>query len=524
MSGRTTAGGSKRDGSSLVAVVVLGLLTVAGLGFGVVKIVDALEPDGCGPYGYGGYGCEPVDDATIVVEPSTGLVDRQTVTVTGEGFGAFMSFGAAQCDPSVGPDAGTDACDLSTARTTTTDGNGRVQLTMPVRRIITVQGREVDCALEPCTLGAATLSGTTPIEATAVPISFDPNVPPVPRLTIEMTVDDATATTMTGTVTCNRDAEAFVEALVDQTKGGHSAFAYGSSDGPVDCGTAPTEWTIILSSGSGRFTGGVADFEAYGYAYDGFESASTLISGQVHVTGGPRRSLPPGEQPGETVRIQIVGTSRTGDGLSVDLIVTCDRAVPQGDVFVGVSQWAGLERVSGYGFVELGPCDGTRELAVPITYLTGTLVGGPADVEAAVQVYDFTTPDEFFDYASARTSLRLSGAEHATAFEVQPNPTSRITITGATRDSLTGVLMCEEAVEVELGALVQQSRGRTLDNVDGYLQLPCDGSTPFTVALEDELGGGTASAFVYATAFRETEEEYEYLWDDQQSASVRVRG
>lgn len=517
-------GGTKRDGSSLVAVVVLGLLTVAGLGFGLVKIVDALEPDGCGPYGYGGYGCEPTDDATIVVEPSTGLVDRQAVTVTGEGFGAFSSFGAAQCDPSVGPGAGTDACDLSTARTTSTDGNGRVRLTMNVRRIITVQGREVDCALEPCTVGAATLSGTTPIEATSAPISFDPNVPPIPRLTIELTVDDATATTMTGTVTCNRDAEAYVETLVTQAKNGHTAFAYGSSDGSVACSTAPTEWTLLLSNGSGRFTGGRADYEAYAYAYDGFESASALTTGQVQVSGGPRRSLPPGEQPGETVRVQILGTSQEDGGLEVDLIVTCDRAVPEGNVFVAVSQWAGLERVTGYGGADLGPCDGTRELTVPITYLSGTLAGGPADVEAAVEVYDPTPPDEFFDYASARTSLRLSGAVRSTEFEVQPNPTSRITITGATRDSLAGVVRCDEPVEVELSVLVQQSPGRTLANVYGYELLPCDGSTPFTVTLEDRLGGGSASAFVYATAFRETGEEYEYLWDDQQSASVRVRG
>ena len=35
---------------------------------------------------------------------------------------------------------------------------------------------------------------------------------------------------------------------------------------------------------------------------------------------------------------------------------------------------------------------------------------------------------------------------------------------------------------------------------------------------------GRASAFVYAVAFEETEDGYEFLWDDQQAASLHVRG
>lgn len=524
MGERATEGSLGRDGPRLVALVVASILAMATLGFGVVSIVDALEPEGCGPYGYGGYGCEPIGDATIAVEPSAGLVDRQTVTVTGEGFGPSTSFGAAQCDPSVGPDAGTDACDLSTARLTSTDAAGQVELTMPVRRIITVQGREVDCALEPCTIGGATLSGTTPIEAASAPISFDPSVPPVPRLTIEVTVDDVTGSAITGTVTCNREAEAYIDAYLSQQKGGHAAFAYGYSEQSIACDTAPTEWTATLTTGSGRFTGGQADYEVYAYAYDGFEDASSLATGQVRVSAGPFRALPPGEQPGETVRVQIAGTTRGPDGLLVDLVVTCDRPVPEGFVYVAVSQWAGLDQVTGYGGADLGPCDGVVETSVPVTGLTGTLVGGPATAEAAVEIYDFTPPDEFFDFASARASVRLRGAQRAVPLEVVPNPGSRITITGASRTTLTGVLTCEGPAEVELGALVQQKRGRTLNEVYAFDQLACDGSTPFSLQLEGQLSGGSASAFMYATAYRVTEEEYEFLWDDQQAASLRIRG
>ncbi|MET0903841.1 MAG: neocarzinostatin apoprotein domain-containing protein [Acidimicrobiales bacterium] len=527
MAERAQAGDSKRGEWRVVAIVMASVLAVAGLGFGVTTIVDALEPEGCGPYGYGGYGgygCEPIGDATLVVDPSTDLVDRQMVTVTGERFGPSTSFGAAQCGPTVGPSSGTDACDLSTARTTTTDSDGRVELTMVVRRIITVQGREVDCALESCAVGAATLSGTTPIEAKAVPISFDPDVPAIPRLTVELTVDDASSASMTGTVTCNRDAEAYVDATLNQVKGGHAVYAYGFADGPIACSTTPTEWTVLLSNGSGRLTGGTADFEAFASAYDGFDSASTLVTGETKISGGPARSLPPGENPGETVKVHIDGTSQSDDGLVVNVTVTCDRAVPEGSVYVEVTQWAGLEQVAGFGFADLGACDGVRALAVPISSFTGKLAGGPADVEAFVEIYDFTPTDEFFDYASARTSVRLRGSEGTTAFEVTPNPDSRITITGTTRDTLTGTIACEEPADVELQTVVQQSTGRTIDGAFGYEVLPCDGSTPFSLELDGELGGGRASAFVYAAAFEETEGGYEFLWDDQQAASLHVRG
>ena len=71
---------------------------------------------------------------------------------------------------------------------------------------------------------------------------------------------------------------------------------------------------------------------------------------------------------------------------------------------------------------------------------------------------------------------------------------------------------------------MQQSKGRTTDAVYGYEVLPCDGSTPFSLELDGELGGGSASAFVFALAFEETEDGYEFLWDDQQAASLHVRG
>jgi hypothetical protein len=423
------------------------------------------------------------------------------------------------------PGAGIAACDLSTSRTTTTDENGTAQITLQVRRIITVQDREIDCALEPCVLGAATISGTTPIEAVTAPISFDPAVPPVPRLSLEVTVEEVSGSVAEGSVTCNRDAEAFLEVVVSQERGGRTASAYGYTVEPIACTTSPTNWTASLTEGVGRLTGGQATYDAYAYAYDGFEDASAFETGRVHVSGGPRLVPPLGEQPGETVRVEVLGTSHGASGLQVDLAVTCDRAVPEAFASVGVTQWAGLSEVSAYGGTALGPCDGVVQTSVPVTAQTGTLVGGPAIVEAAVEVYDFTAPDEeFFDYATARASVRLRGMQRAASLEAEPNPGSRITITGATRTALIGVLTCEEPALVELWTFVQQARGRVIDDASGYVWLECNGPTPFSIELEGSLGGGSASALVFATAYQETEDGYEILWEDQQAANLRVGG
>jgi hypothetical protein len=163
-------------------------------------------------------------------------------------------------------------------------------------------------------------------------------------------------------------------------------------------------------------------------------------------------------------------------------------------------------------------------MSVPIAQLSGSLVGGPAQVEAAVEVYDFTPPDdEFFDFATARASVRLSGSQRATVFEPEPNPGSRIIVSGATRTTLTGVVTCEEPAEVEVGAFLQQRRGRMIDEVFGYALLACDGPTPFSIQLDGQLGGGSAAAFVYASAFRVVDEEYQFLWEDRQAASLRIR-
>jgi hypothetical protein len=520
----------RSTGSKLGTVIVSSIVAATALGWGVISVVDAVDTaDGCGSYGYGGgyggYGC---DDFSITVEPSTGLVDLQTVAVSGTGFLPNTYFGAAQCDAATLPNAGITACDLSTSRTTYTDGGGNVHVDMRVRRIIVVNGGEVDCALAPCVIGAATLDGTTPIEGTSFPIAFDPSVPAVPRLSVDLTVDDVSASSLSGTVTCNRDAEVFTDSFVEQQKGGHTSYAYGFTDQPVACSTTPTQWTTPLTGGSGALAGGPATYDVSASAYDGVEEAYASVSGEVVLSGAGVRSVTPSEQPGETVSVEILGATSGPDGITVDLRVTCDRPVPIAFGYVQVSQRVGLDEVSGYGQADFGPCDGAELVSLPLTYLQGTLAGGPAVVRATVYVSDVVSPQEqFFDSASAVAGVRLRGALRPAPVAIEPSPGSRITITEVTRFALTGTVVCEDPAEVELWAEIQQTRGRTTSYGYGLGTLPCDGLTDFTIPLDGDLTAGTAVASVYGTAYREIVSDppgYELLWDDQQAASLRIRG
>ncbi len=278
--GEATVERSGRRGWRLVAFAFVGIGVTVGTGWGVIQVVNALETERCGPYG-GGY-CGP--DPTIAVEPSTDLVDGQTVQVTGRGFLPSTSFGAAQCDPSV---PGIDGCDLSNVELTTTNGNGHVRFSMTVRRVITIQGRRVDCALSACTLGAATLDGTTPIEAVSAPLTFDPAVPPIPALRVQVTVDRATTASLTGTVTCTREAQAFVDASVEQHLNGRGAFAYGFTEQPVRCGPTPRTWTIGFAEGSDRLTAGRAAYAAFASASDDLGSAFAEQSGEIRIVRAP---------------------------------------------------------------------------------------------------------------------------------------------------------------------------------------------------------------------------------------------
>lgn len=119
---------------------------------------------------------EPASAAPLLtVTPATGLVDGQTVTVEGSGFGASKEVGYCQ-----GIDVGTPPVDARQCRdgqyvavVTSPDGDFSVEIVVHSAIFTPGTGRVVNCSVEPCSIGAAEVFN---IAATAsfAPLSFVP--------------------------------------------------------------------------------------------------------------------------------------------------------------------------------------------------------------------------------------------------------------------------------------------------------------------------------------------------------------
>jgi hypothetical protein len=117
----------------------------------------------------------------VDVAPSTGLVDLQTVTMTGTGFSANVQIGTVECRPGATVEAD---CDLGTLVYSQTDQHGMFTVSRYVRRLISVDGKTVDCAATAgCILGAGNVSNLT--QTSGSYIFFNPKIPPtVPTITV----------------------------------------------------------------------------------------------------------------------------------------------------------------------------------------------------------------------------------------------------------------------------------------------------------------------------------------------------
>jgi neocarzinostatin family protein len=129
---------------------LLGLVAVAGLA--TLAACDA------GPH--------------VSVTPDTGLVDGQTVTVSGGGYSPNSSLGIVQCP--TGADS-LDDCDGRTAHSFSADGAGNYVQPLTVQRIIRRSsiGEETDCSVPGnCVVASVYIHGFQGL-ATA-PIQFAP--------------------------------------------------------------------------------------------------------------------------------------------------------------------------------------------------------------------------------------------------------------------------------------------------------------------------------------------------------------
>ena len=151
---------------------------------------------------------------------------------------------------------------------------------------------------------------------------------------------------------------------------------------------------------------------------------------------------------------------------------------------------------------------------------------GPAEVRASVSIQDISpTGVFFFDSASTVDAVRLRGRNRP-QLTAQPNPQSRITITSATRSTVSRDGRVRRTVD---GDAVQRSAAEPRPHPDLEVRERPDRLAPesplFSLPLNDTLSIGAAIVAVYGDASRAVEGGpiSDYVWSDHQSAEVRVR-
>ncbi|HAS11020.1 MAG TPA: hypothetical protein DCS55_10975 [Acidimicrobiaceae bacterium] len=139
----------------------------------------------------------------VKAEPATGLVDGQTVQVTGTGFPPGESVGVVMCTREAGQDhgaRGVDACNIGRFAQTTADADGVATVGFEVRRLVVLDGQEIDCASEAqrCLIGMGMLSDYD--QSGGVLVDFDPSAPlpdpPTAALVGDGPFDDGEAVTV----------------------------------------------------------------------------------------------------------------------------------------------------------------------------------------------------------------------------------------------------------------------------------------------------------------------------------------
>ena len=203
----------------------------------------------------------PATPPTVTVTPSTGLLHRQLVEVSGNGFAPGSGLRVEQCPQPMAP-AGTGCTPLNYVSTGTSGG---FTATVPARRMI----GDRDCAVETCVIR---VSGP-PLDVVDVAVGFDASVPPPPPPTLTVTPSEdlvdrqqvsvtvteletgsvaSVATCLVGSVTVCRGAAQLPPAPLGGTVTAPMTVFRTMSDG-TDCAPASCVVRVSMWTGSQSF-------------------------------------------------------------------------------------------------------------------------------------------------------------------------------------------------------------------------------------------------------------------------------
>ncbi len=217
----------------------------------------------------------------VIVEPPTGLVDGQMVSVSGQGFAPDSSIGVVMCTKEAGVDhggRGIEACNISRYGQGMSDAQGNATIEFRVQRLLLFDGQEVDCASEPgrCIVGMGMISDYD--QSGGFAVDFDPSVPLPDPPTVELGKTEGIADGETVSIVVTGlvpDSDLFVQQCADDYSCADSSSTQGSADssgrfegtvrlwrsfgaygerGPfnVDCAVTPCQLTVGGDSGGSR--------------------------------------------------------------------------------------------------------------------------------------------------------------------------------------------------------------------------------------------------------------------------------
>lgn len=117
----------------------------------------------------------------LTATPATGLVNHQSVAVTGSGWTPNAGIGWAECKNGGGGQAD---CDINNVGSGIADGSGAFSASFTVHRILHTANGDFDCAsaAQACTIGAGKIVDQN--ERAGAPLTFDPSVPLPPPPTL----------------------------------------------------------------------------------------------------------------------------------------------------------------------------------------------------------------------------------------------------------------------------------------------------------------------------------------------------
>jgi Neocarzinostatin family len=296
----------------------------------------------------------PTPVPTVVVTPSSGLADRQIVSVHGEGFFPGDGVVVTQCES--GGSLFDSGCSDSGYRYVVADQSGNVDVSVRVHQTITYYEysasgiEEKDCAASP---GECVLHVESEIDPNAIvetPLEFDTEAPPAPQpeMTIkpgrvlsdgqQITIDasgflpdtqlaavqcagpvgEGSGTTcgaFTGSLYVNSDAEGEVHLTTTV----HQIFQPALGAAPIDCGFVPDNCRLALAELQGSTSADATAMVSITFV------PPVAVGGEIVSVGASDAPALAFTGSGSAQPIALVGTGAVGVGLLMLLLASRRR-------------------------------------------------------------------------------------------------------------------------------------------------------------------------------------------------------